>query len=111
MAVFRCIINALRVRRNPFSYNYHSQITIRTRGIYIFWLHSCCLYVGISGDIGRRMYQHRMTEHNAKLERYFKAFSRDIEVSYFVLQDKSDVELRRFERKTIQFLRPITNAI
>ena len=56
------------------------------------------------------MYQHRIAEHNEKLERYFKAFSKEIEVSYFVLRDKSDTELRRFERKVIRLLRPITNV-
>ena len=109
MAIIRCIINVLRTRRNPFSYNYHNRINNQIKGVYVFWLHNCCLYVGQSENISRRMYQHRMTEHNRKLERYLKAFPREIEVSYFVLPDKSEAEILKFEQKIIRLLRPITN--
>ena len=109
MAIIQCIINFLKLRRSPFSYNYHHRINSQTKGLYVFWLHNCCLYVGKSEDIKCRMYRHRMTEHNRKLERYFKTFSKDIEVSYFVLPDKSDAELRRLERKAIRLLRPVAN--
>ena len=100
----------LRLRRGPFTYNYHNRISKDMSGLYAFWLRGRCLYVGKSIDISRRMYQHRMTEHNPKLERYFSAFAQEIEVSYISLMDKSETEILRLENKMIRILRPATNA-
>lgn len=104
-----CIIDALQTRRSPFTYNYHNRVGGGKSGLYAFWCHRACLYVGISIDIARRIYQHRMTEHNDMLEQFFRAFAQDIEVSFVALDGRSDSELRCLEQKTIRILRPTTN--
>lgn len=107
--IVACVLKVLRSRRRPFTYTYHKQVSSRTQGIYAFWLRRRCLYVGISEDIQRRMYQHRMNEHNLRLERYFGAFSQEIEVSYIALSSIPYAKLRRLERKVISILRAATN--
>ena len=104
-----CILDGLRSRRSPFTYNYHNHVGSRTRGLYAFWCHKRCLYVGMSIDIARRIYQHRMQEHNIKLEKLFSAFARDIEVSYVHLGGKSDRELSQIEKMAIRAFRPMAN--
>ena len=109
MAAYACAINALRTRRQGFDYNFHNR-TPDVGGLYAFWLDAgACLYVGMSTNISNRMYQHRMNEHNADLENYFKAFSQRIQVSYIALSDRSAADLRNLEDKLITALRPITN--
>ena len=49
----------------PFDYNYHNRVGGGVRGLYSFWFHGCCLYVGMSTDIGRRLWEHRTNETNA----------------------------------------------
>lgn len=110
-AIIVCVLTALRSRRRRFTYTYHNQVRSGTRGIYAFWVRRRCLYVGISGDIQRRMYQHRMNEHNPKLERYLEAFPQEIEVSYIALSDIPDTKLRRLEQKMIRILRTATNIV
>jgi excinuclease UvrABC nuclease subunit len=111
MAVFCCALNVLRSRRRGFDYNFHNRFEKGVSGLYAFWLDSgACLYVGESGDIGSRMYQHRLSEHNSALQRYFKAFSRQIEVSYFILIDSTGADRRRLEQRLIVSLRPFTNV-
>ena len=79
-------------------------------GLYAFWLDTgACLYVGQSKDIKQRIYQHRHRETNGTLERYFHAFSRQIQVSYTELQDDNNVN--ELERKAIRALRPHTNKL
>ena len=109
MVVLQCAINALRNRRRGFDYNFHNRVE-NGGGVYAFWLDTgACLYVGETDDISKRMYQHRMREHNRGLESYFIAFSQRIEVSYYVLQGRSRDDRRRLEHKLINALRPITN--
>ena len=84
-------------------------IAPRSQGLYSFWLGTCCLYIGMSTQIRRRIYQHRMQEHNELLERYFKAFWLDIEASFVVLPNLSQAELRTVERGAIRWLRPRAN--
>ena len=109
MAVFRCIIDTLRVNKNPLDYNYHNRVDGHLSGLYAFWLSSgACLYVGM-GNIRDRIYQHRTSEHNLGLERFFKAFSQQIEVSFIALPSRSESEIQRFETRAIRHLRPLTN--
>lgn len=78
--------------------------------MYAFWLDTgACLYVGETGDISRRMYQHRMNEHNPKLDDYFRAFQHRVEVSYVALSQSTASQRRRLERRLIAVLRPFTN--
>lgn len=104
-----CVIAGLRVRRRPFTYNYHNQVSENARGLYAFWARGMCLYVGMSENIGTRMYQHRMNEHNRELDRYFSAFAREIEVAYIQMQGKTRKQLQQLEHKAICNLRPIAN--
>ncbi len=110
MGTLQCAVSVLRSRRKGFDYNFHNRVEAGTAGIYAFWLESgACLYVGQSVNLGRRMYQHRMNEHNTELERFFRAFAQQVEVSYISLKHCSESELRRLEIKVISILRPLTN--
>lgn len=110
MAVLRCAVNTLKTRRQGFDYNFHHRVNSGAGGLYAFWLKAgACLYVGQSRDLSRRLYQHRMNEHNADLEQYFRAFSQQIEVSYFALPNPDAADLPRLENRLIETLRPITN--
>ena len=109
MVVFRCAVNILRNRRHGFHYNFH-HLAPKVEGLYAFWLNTgACVYVGESGDISQRMYEHRMGKHNEDVERYFKAFARQIEVSYYVLQNSTGDDRRDLETRLIRALRPFTN--
>ena len=110
MAVLRCAANTLKTRRQGFDYNFHHRVADGAGGLYAFWLNAgACLYVGQSRDLSRRLYQHRMNEHNSDLEGYFRAFSQQIEVSYFALPNPGEADLKRLEDRLIETLRPITN--
>ena len=101
----------LRDGRRPFTHLFDNRIGRDAQGLYAFWLGACCLYVGMSTKLRRRMHQHRVQEHNSDLDRYFKAFWADIEVSFVPLAGKSESELRAVERDAIRWLRPRTNKI
>lgn len=103
------VATCLRNRRRPFTHSFDARIGAKAQGIYAFWLNSCCLYVGMSTTLRQRMYQHRMQEHNDVLDRYFKAFWRDIEASCVELNGRSKQDLLVAERDTIRLLRPRTN--
>ena len=105
------VLTALRVRRSPFTYVFHTYIHANQKGVYAFWLQQLCLYVGMSKDLRKRIYVHRIREHNVRLGRYLSAFAQDIEVAYVALKVNSDQELKELEKETIRFLRPATNII
>lgn len=109
--LIECILQTLRAKRQPFTYRLHSTVGGRVSGVYAFWLGRACLYVGKSTDIGTRLYQHRMSEHNPKLQRYFHAWPRSIETSYAPLGDPSPRDLDRAEREAILHLRPRANVL
>ena len=110
MVLITCIVNALRTQRRPFTYRSHTLVGAIS-GVYAFWLGRACLYVGKSGNIGFRLHQHRMQGHNERLQRYFRAWPRDIETSYIALADHSPGEVAAFERQAIELLRPIANVL
>lgn len=101
-----CILNALRFGQRPFTYSFHSTVAT-VQGLYAFWLNGKCLYVGESRNLQQRLYQHRMQEHNTKLEQYFNVYARDIRASYVVLDDGQD--RLALEREAIRYLRPVAN--
>ena len=68
-----------------------------------------CLYVGMSENIRNRMYQHRMSPHNSKLDSYFSAFATEIEVAFVEMKNKTKKELLQLEEQMISMLRPSTN--
>lgn len=106
MVIPACILNALRCRQRPFTFRFHATVAA-VQGLYAFWLGGKCLYVGESVNLKNRLYQHRMQEHNTKLERYFNIYPRDIKASYVVLGDRQD--RRTLEREAIRYLRPVAN--
>ena len=78
--------------------------------MYAFWLASgACLYVGKSVELRRRLYQHRMQEHNPRLASYLRSFAANIEVSHVTSQDCGDIDVQRLETQLIHILRPLTN--
>lgn len=102
-------IETLKVEREPFDYCFHNRVKQGQPGLYAFWLQAgACLYVGQSKDISRRLYQHRMHEHNPRLEKFFTTFPKDIQVSYVVLGN-GRTRLRKIEELAIHRLRPLTN--
>ena len=105
-------IRSIRKRlehHKPFYINYHSRVCDNISGLYSFWLRGCCLYVGKSMDIKRRLYDHVMSETNADLEKYFKAFDGEIEVSYIHMDGITDKLLLQIEKDIIHGMRPHTN--
>lgn len=108
MAILVCILAALRCRQGPFTFGFHAAVDA-VQGLYAFWLGGKCLYVGESNNLRNRLYQHRMREHNPKLERYFNAYPRDIKASYVALSNHAAHERRALERQAIRYLRPATN--
>ncbi len=106
MAVLTCILSALRNGQRPFTYEFHKRVAA-VQGLYAFWLGGKCLYVGESGNLSQRLYQHRMQEHNAKLKKYFRAYHGDIQVSYCHLPNEENRFL--LERAAIRQLRPTAN--
>lgn len=93
----------------PFTYNYHNTVGEGVRGLYSFWLRGCCLYVGRSMDIRRRLWEHRTNEANQDLAKYMSAFSRDIEVSHIELENITKKVLKDVEAKAIRYMDPKTN--
>ena len=108
VAVLACILNALRNGQRPFTYEFHKRV-VQAQGLYAFWLGGKCLYVGKSINISQRIYQHRMQEHSTTLERYFKAYPSDIQVSYCSLTNHTGEDVLALEKATIQSLRPAVN--
>ena len=93
----------------PFDYNYHNRVGDGAGGLYSFWLRGCCLYVGLSMDIRRRLWQHRTNETNQELDRYMRAFSKEIEVSHVILEGITGRVLEDIEAKVIRSMNPKTN--
>ena len=108
MAILICILAALRSRQGSFIFGFHAAVGA-VQGLYAFWLGGKCLYVGESSNLRNRLYQHRMWEHNPKLERYFNAYPRDIMASYVALTNHAARERRALEKQVIRYFRPVTN--
>ena len=99
----------LRTVQRPFTYGFH-QMAATIPGLYAFWLNRRCLYVGESLNLSVRLYQHRMHEHNSRLQRYFDAYPQEIRVSFAVLPNLTHADLLTLEREAIRRLRPLTNV-
>ena len=110
MEIPHCVATLLTGRRWPFSYGFHHRVDNGARGLYAFWSSKACLYVGKSANIGKRLYQHRMQEHNPRLDQYFRAFAEQIEVSYVSQDQCASTNLLSLEGAVIRTLRPITNV-
>lgn len=78
-------------------------------GLYAMWLRGQCLYVGMSEDLRRRIFEHESTEDNQDLADYYRQFPREIRMSV-VHVDVDAAHLRQLESKAIKKLRPITNS-
>ena len=93
----------------PFTYNYHNTVGEEVCGLYSFWLRGCCLYVGQSMDIRRRLWEHRTNETKPDLAKYMSAFSEDIEVSHIELENITEKVLEDIEARVIRHMGPKTN--
>lgn len=102
------IADALRNSRVPFDSRSHERIDA-SPGLYAFWLRGTCLYVGMSEDLRRRIYQHENFEDNPELDRHFKAYPHEIEISV-AYKDADSVILRRLEQEAIRELNPLANV-
>ena len=67
------------------------------------------MYVGRSVDIRRRLWEHRINETNLVLDKYRRAFSKEIEVSHVPLEDITEPILSDIEAKVIRAMGPKTN--
>lgn len=101
------IADALRNSRVPFDSRSHERIDA-SPGLYAFWLRGTCLYVGMSEDLRRRIYEHATSEDNLELAHHFETYPYEIEISV-VYKDADSVLLRRLELDAISELRPLTN--
>ena len=110
-SVVSCVGQLLRERRSAFDFGFHSRVGKGRSGLYAFWSGSACLYVGKSTDIGRRLYGHRMQEHNTKLDQFFRAFSDQIEVSVVSQEECGSADLLSLEGYFIRTFRPLTNGV
>ena len=93
----------------PFDYDYHNRVG-KVNGLYSFWLNGCCLYIGISDNIGRRLWNHRTNATNTRLDEYMFAFGDKIEASYVELEEMSRHELELLEDKLIKSMKTKTNV-
>lgn len=98
----------LRSPRAPFGSGSHERISA-SPGLYAFWLRDTCLYVGMSEDLRRRIYQHENFEDNPELDRHFQAYPHEIEISV-AYKDAASVVLRRLEQEAIRELNPLANV-
>ena len=108
----RQVLAVLRGRREEFHYTFADQVAAGLMGLYAFWLESgACLYVGQSIDIRRRLRDHKLREDNATLERWFRAFAREIQVSYVGKpRHLTGSVIASLEERAIHALRPLTNV-
>ncbi len=101
------ILGRLRSDLAPFGHACHEGIDAAA-GLYSFWLRGCCLYVGMSEDLRRRVLEHETAESNARLAGYFKTYPREIKISA-VRVEGTPRDLRRLESAAICKLRPVAN--
>lgn len=76
--------------------------------MYSFWLGRGCLYVGMSENVKRRLFDHYRAETNQQLARYFRLFPREILCSHVLLGDLALV--RRVEQLLVSSMNPKTNT-
>ena len=109
---FCCVVKVLRNHREQFHYAFADRIAPNLAGLYVFWLESgACLYVGRSINLRRRLREHKLQEDNPELQRWFRCFSRAIQVSYIgrPINQFGDA-IATLEQRAIRALRPLTNV-
>ena len=92
----------------PFGHACHEVIDSGP-GLYAMWLRGQCLYVGMSEDVRRRVYQHETFEDNKELADYYRHFPGEIWISVVHI-DAKPVRLRQLESHAIKRLRPAANT-
>lgn len=105
------VVDQLRTCRRRFTCALPRTSGLEVAGLYAFWVNGHCLYVGMSKNIGTRLYQHRMRQHNDSLALYMRAFWEHIEVAVASMPDTPESCLGRIEQKMIHALRPRTNIV
>lgn len=100
-------ISKLTHSQIPFDFMFHEQLR-NAAGLYSFWLSGNCLYVGMSDNLKRRIFQHVHNETNPELARYFDWYGNEIKISLIYL-NCSKAELLDREKDAIDQLQPITN--
>lgn len=101
------IVSALRCSPARFDSRSRERIDARP-GLYAFWLRGICLYVGMSEDLRRRIYEHATSEDNPKLAYHFETYPYDIEIS-IAYKNVDSATLHQLELQAISILRPIDN--
>ena len=92
----------------PFGHGCH-EVVDPVPGLYAFWLRGTCLYVGMTGNLERRISEHENAETNPELSHYFAKFPGEIMMSLAAI-DGDSCRLRDLESESIAKLRPVTNA-
>lgn len=105
--MIRVVLAQLRGRRYRFSPGLSYVVGRDVPGLYAFWIGCCCLYVGMSGHIGKRLHEHLVRQHNRRLEIYLRGYCKDIEVT--VAPVTNPAYLRGLEAEAILALRPRAN--
>lgn len=107
--IIRVVLARLRGERRPFTPALPGRVQ-GIAGLYAFWVGSHCLYVGMSTNLGMRLYQHRRQPHNDLLTAYLRAWWKEIEASCVAMPDISPACLQQLEREAICALRPHANV-
>lgn len=91
----------------PFGHGCH-EVVDSGPGLYAMWLRGQCLYVGMSEDLRRRIFQHESSEDNHDLADYYRQFPSEIRIAVVPVDLGAD-RLRQLESDAIEKLRPIVN--
>lgn len=96
--------------RRKFSFNNIAQIPEDLRGIYCFWTHNRCIYVGKADKlpIRKRLMSHYKKSHNDDLNLWLNS-SIVIEYTYLVVEPADSKVIDETERIFIKKFRPVTN--
>lgn len=91
----------------PFGQGFH-EVVDQGPGLYAMWLRGQCLYVGMSEDLRRRIFEHETSEDNQDLVKHYSCFPGEILISVVYL-DAEAARLRQLESNAIVKLRPVAN--
>ena len=96
--------------RIPFNRVSIERCTLNCSGVYVFWYHKVCIYVGKTDRMLRkRLFEHWSDSHNPALKRWIKAYGRNLEIQWEEVRDIN--QIRMYEQKYIDILKPIANIM
>lgn len=97
------------MKRIPFRLSNIDDVPDDIRGVYSFWLHPYCIYVGQAAKqpLKNRLRQHWARTHNDALRQWIVAESERLTFDYQAVRDISKID--ETERRLITRYQPLTN--